>query len=138
MSKKITPKQKDFADNILNGDNKTQAALKAYDTESKDVAKRLGSLTYKKDNVQDYIKGEAFAAAERVTKIAKSAQNESVKLKANQDILDRAGYKPKDDVIPPGAPVGNMDQQEYLLAIAEALKAGDSVALERIVLNPQS
>ena len=132
---KITAKQRQFADNILAGDNKTIAALKAYETNSKDVAKRLGSLTYKLDNVQAYLNGEALGASERIVEMSKNAENEGVKLKANENIMKYTGYDMQAKENPDNTGQ-HENQSEHLEAMLKAIKSGDTVELQRIVLNP--
>ena len=94
----ITFKQKKFADNYLETGNGTQSALKAYDTESYKTANVIAAENLKKPSVIEYLKSQAQAAAERVIVLAESAENETVRLNANKDILDRAGYKAVDKV----------------------------------------
>ena len=132
---RITAKQKHYADGLLEGKSKTQAALDAYDTDSKDVAKRLGSLTYKLDNVQAYLHGEALGASERIVQLSKSAKNEGVKLKANENVLKYTGYDmlPTENINNSGT---TDDDSQHLEAMLKAIKAGDTVELQRIVLNP--
>lgn len=91
---KLTKKQKGFANDYIDTGNGTQSALKNYDTNSVDVAKSIASENLTKPNVREYIESKATKAAEIVYTLAVSSDNESIKLNASKDILDRAGYKP--------------------------------------------
>lgn len=91
---KLTKKQKGFANDYIDTGNGLQSALKNYDTDSVDVAKSIASENLTKPNVRDYIESKAEKAAEIVYTLATTAENETVKLNASKDILDRAGYKP--------------------------------------------
>lgn len=95
---KLTHKQKIYADNYLETGNGTQSALKAYDTTSYKTANVISAENLKKPSVIEYLKSQAQKAAERVIVLAESAENETVRLNANKDILDRAGYKAVDKV----------------------------------------
>lgn len=56
MARTITQKQKTFADAYIeNGGNGTQAALVAYETESKDTARAIASENLIKPNVVNYL-----------------------------------------------------------------------------------
>ena len=95
----LTKKQKEFADEYLETGNGTQAALKAYDIETKkkeECAASIGYENLRKPQIQAYIENEAEGAASRIVEISKTAKMEAVKLNANKDILDRAGFKPTD------------------------------------------
>lgn len=99
---RLTKKQKGFADDILEGKEKRQAAKDNYKLGSKggDVSKQnqtadmIAFETYNKPNVQEYLENNAYDASTRVVELSILAKNENVKLNANKDILDRAGYKP--------------------------------------------
>lgn len=95
-SKHLTKKQKAFADEYLETGNGTQAALKVYDTESVKTAATLASENIRKPKVQQYLEDKAERAAEVIFELLENAQNETVKLNAGKDILDRAGLKPTD------------------------------------------
>jgi len=91
---KLTKKQKDFAHEFISTGNGTQSALKAYDTDNPRVASVIAAENLVKPNVREYIESHAPDAAARIVQLSISAQNETVRLNANRDILDRAGYKP--------------------------------------------
>jgi len=107
----LTKKQKGFADDYIDSGNATEAALNNYDIESEDkenVAGAIGSENLRKPNIKAYIEENADGAASRIVELSKSATNETVKLNANKDILDRAGFKPVDktDITTAGEKVG--------------------------------
>ncbi len=91
---KLTKKQRGFANDYIDSGNGTQAALRNYDTDNPEVAKVIASENLTKPNVRQYIESKAEKAAEIVFSLATGAENETVKLNASKDILDRAGYKP--------------------------------------------
>lgn len=93
MAEKLTKKEKAFADEYLETGNGTQSALKAYDTTSERVAASIAHENLRKPDIAQYIQDNAKEAISRIVQISISAENEAVRLSANKDILDRAGYK---------------------------------------------
>ncbi len=109
----LTPKEQIFADRILAGDTQRAAYLMANPTRRSDgVADAGARALMRRNKVITYIQRESRAAAERVVELSKTATSESVRLDANQDILDRAG------VAPPVAP-----QVAVTINIAQVLAA---------------
>lgn len=98
--RRLTKKEKNFAKEYLELGNGTQAALKTYDTANENVAAAIASENLRKQKIIDYLSSKAERAAIRVEELAENAENETVKLNANKDILDRAGFKPKEDSTP--------------------------------------
>lgn len=97
----LTPKQKRFVKDYLDTGNGTEAALNNYDIQGRNkenIAASIASENLTKPNIVKAIENEAGGAFSRVVEISKSAENEAVKLSANKDILDRAGYKPGDKI----------------------------------------
>lgn len=97
MSKKLTKKQKGFADDYLDTGNGTLSALKNYDIESDKPAKVASVIAVEnlaKPSVQAYLESKADKAASMVFTLSQEAEGEVVRLNASKDILDRAGYKP--------------------------------------------
>lgn len=90
----LTKKQKEFADEYLETGNGTKAALKAYNTEDYSTAGAISSQNLKKLKVREYLEEKSERAAEVIFELLENAQNETVKLNAGKDILDRAGHKP--------------------------------------------
>jgi len=107
MSKALTKKQKDFADQFIETGNQRQSIKDSYDLGSKggktdpesldNLADQMAQETLSKPKVIKYIEGLAPKAVLNIEELADKAKNENVKLNANKDILDRAGYKPKED-----------------------------------------
>lgn len=95
--RKLTWKQKKFADHYIVSGNATQSALKVYGKEKKPLvyqtAHSLGSENLSKPTVMEYIQSKAQDCAENIYELAKTAQNENVRLNASKDVLDRAGFK---------------------------------------------
>lgn len=90
----LTPQDKVFADKFIEtGVIKTAAAI-AYPNEK--WAAQRGSNALQKDPVRDYIQQAAMPAMTRIVKLSEKSRNEAVRLAANKDILDRAGYKPQE------------------------------------------
>jgi hypothetical protein len=96
MSRKITKKQKAFADSYIETGNGRQSALKVYDTKSPIVAGSIATENLTKPNVIEYLQGISYRVANHIEKLAFGAESENVQVVASKDILDRAGYKPTD------------------------------------------
>ena len=94
MSKRLTKKERDIANEFLATGNKVKSALKVQPSYSYVSASKMANVILNKPNVIEYLESHSKDAASRIVTMSIDAENESVKLKANQDILDRAGYKP--------------------------------------------
>lgn len=94
MSERLTKKEKDFADSYLKTGNATKSALESYNTENENTAAVIGSQNLRKYKIIQYLEENASDAAGRIVEISKKARSEAVKLKANNDILDRTLGKP--------------------------------------------
>ena len=85
---------------VLNGGNATQAAVSCgvSDTSASTIGYRLKNrLAVEIDAEQrDMLKGYAPKAFDQLRSLAETAESENVRLKANSDLLDRAGYRPID------------------------------------------
>lgn len=92
--KRLTKKEKGFADSFLETGNGTRAALENYDTALDNTAAVIATRTLRKAKVQEYLEKHAVGASSRIVKMSKTAKVEAVKLNANKDIMDRAGFKP--------------------------------------------
>lgn len=99
MARTATKKQKGFARDYVETGNGTQAALKNYDTSSSNTAKAIASENLTKPNVRALIDDFAEKATRNIQTLAENAENEAVRLKANIDQVDRAGYKPVEKTI---------------------------------------
>lgn len=96
MSKiiKLSRKEKLFADGILEGKNKGESAIDSYNIKSSNkgnVGGSIASQNLKKLKIIKYLEENGYGAATRIVKLSKNAKNETVKLNANKDILDRIG-----------------------------------------------
>ena len=92
--KKLTKKQQKFVEEYLNTGNGVQSAIKAYDPTTYNAAKAIASENLTKPYIAKILEDAAQGAVIRIEELSKNALNEAVKLNANKDILDRAGYKP--------------------------------------------
>lgn len=99
MAEKLTKKQEEFAKSYLDTGNATKAVIEAgYDVKNNEVARSIGSENLTKPNIIEYLSSKAEKAASVIYDLCLNAENETVKLNASKDILDRAGYKPTDKV----------------------------------------
>ena len=94
MSTKLTKKEKGFADDYIETGNGTKSALNNYDTEDENTASSLASENIRKPKIREYLESKADQCASNIFILANGAENETVRLNANKDVLDRAGYKP--------------------------------------------
>ena len=92
MATKLTSKQAKFAKEYLETGNATEAAVRAYKPKNRATARSIGSENLTKPNITGYLNKESSGAAARVVRLSKTAKNETVRLNANKDILDRAGH----------------------------------------------
>ena len=95
---KLTLKQRRFAEAYVLTGNATQAVVEAkYKVANRDIAASLASENLRKPQVKasvyEMLEKYAPRSARRIEKLANGARSEYVKLEANRDILDRAGYK---------------------------------------------
>lgn len=122
MARTATKKQKAFAKEYIESGNGLQSALKTYDTQSPNVAAVIASQNLIKPNVRALIDDYAAKATVNIQTLAERAKNESVRLNANKDQLDRAGYNTIDKSI---NLQGKITPNERIKAIAELLKHGN-------------
>ena len=92
VSTKLTKKEKGFIIDYIDTGNGVQSILNNYDTKDYNTAGVMAHENLNKPKIQAYLEDNAEGAASRVVEISKKARNEAVKLSANKDILDRAGY----------------------------------------------
>jgi len=105
--RRLTKKQKKFADRYLDTGNGTKSALEAYDTEEENCAAVIASENLRKLNIQEYLEDKARECAIMAYELAKNAQNENVRLGACKDLMDRGGLKPieRTDITSGGKPI---------------------------------
>ena len=104
--RELTPKEKKFADTYLATGNKAEGIRQAYNLGARGgantkkqvqtILNNMSQQVFNREEVQNYIKGSASGAAERIEALSIKSENDQVKLAANKDILDRAGFKPKE------------------------------------------
>jgi phage terminase small subunit len=99
--KEHTDRDEEFVrEYVRNGGNATQAALTCgvSDTSASTIGYRLKNrLGVEIDAEQrEILRGYAPKAFEQMRNLAENAESENVRLKANSDLLDRAGYRPID------------------------------------------
>ena len=99
--KEHTDRDEEFVrEYVRNGGNETQAALTCgvSDTSASTIGYRLKNrLGVEIDAEQrEILRGYAPKAFEQMRNLAENAESENVRLKANSDLLDRAGYQPID------------------------------------------
>lgn len=97
--KPLTPKLERFARAYLDKGVGSVAVREAgYDLSgSKDpasTARVIASENLTRLNVREFLAKHALPAASRIEELSKTSNNSMVKLLANKDILDRAGFKP--------------------------------------------
>ncbi|RLD44485.1 MAG: hypothetical protein DRI86_07465 [Bacteroidetes bacterium] len=124
---KLTSKQKEFCDRLVETKNPSLAAEEAYDIGSRggrgnvdktvSTARTIASINLDKPNIRQYLESISGNAANRIEQLSVTAKNESVRLKANQDILDRAGYKAAEslDITSRGEKIDLIEQKVALI-----------------------
>jgi phage terminase small subunit len=92
---KLRPKQRKFVEKYIeNGGNGTQAVIDAgYDVKDRRVAGVVSSENLAKPMIAELLEDFAPTALSNIKVLANVAQNEAVKLNANKDLLDRAGFQ---------------------------------------------
>ena len=94
----LTRKQRVFADEYINSGNASLAVKKAYNVKNNQTARSMGSENLTKPNIREYIEEQAIDAMSRIVELSINATSEGVRLRANQDIVDRGGYKKAENV----------------------------------------
>ena len=111
---------------VNNGGNATQAAIAVgvSQASASTVGYRLKSrLTKEIDTEQKaQLQGYAPKAISQIQSLAEKAESENVRLKANADLLDRAGWKPVDkQEITETSAIENMSDEEIEAELAAIL-----------------
>ena len=99
-SKELNPKHKEFADKYLETGNATKSVKEVFNRQDDETnyPRVQGSRLIAQDNIVQYFKDNSAQASSNIQTLSNNADNETVKLNANKDILDRAGYKPPDKI----------------------------------------
>lgn len=126
MARTATKKQRGFAKSYVETGNGSKSALAHYDTKDPDVAKVIASENLTKPNVRDLIEGYARKATKNIQTLAENAEKEEVRLKANIDQLDRAGYKPTEKTVNINVEVEALPEIQALTEKLNALYGGTS------------
>lgn len=92
--KRLSLKEKKFADKFLETGNGVKAALEAYDTVNYNTAGVMAHENLKKHKIIEYIQSKAKNAASVIFELSQHSDNDNVRLNASKDILDRSGFKP--------------------------------------------
>ena len=98
MSRHLSLKQQKFISDYLKTGNATEAALRNYDVKDRGVARRIGSENLSKPDIRAVMDEYATRSLDRVEDMARNAKDDLIRLKANMDILDRAGYRPPKEI----------------------------------------
>ena len=110
---------------VLNGGNATQAAIAC--GLSRATAKQAGYRMKNKlgkeieDLQREVLKGYAPKAIQQIQGLAESAESENVRLKANTDLLDRAGYKPVEQSQVATTTVDKLSDEELMTELNQLL-----------------
>lgn len=137
MTNKLKPDEKVFANEYLKTGKKQASALKARPHLNKNSASVHANRLLKNAKIQAYIDDYAIEAINNIKDLANNAMNENVKLRANQDILDRSGYvapnKSNSKMISNND--DNNSSKEDATLLLEALQNGDNIELQRILFT---
>ena len=97
----FSKKQQGFINDYLETGNGTRAALNNYNIHGKDkenIAASIAAENLRKPKIKALLDDVASDAMARIIDLSMNAENENIRLAANKDILDRAGYKPREKV----------------------------------------
>lgn len=91
---RLKPRTKAFVDELLNDKSisQTEAYIRTHETNNRNVAAKEASKLVRKRNVSIYKASHVKKAKERIVSLVDTS-NESIALKASQDILDRTEGK---------------------------------------------
>lgn len=118
MARKITPKQKKFADKYLETGNGTLAIRESYAPTDYATERSMASENLTKPNIREYIENHADRAVSVVLELMESAENETVRLNSAKDVLDRAGYSPVEKSL---SVTANMNAEDLRKVITDGI-----------------
>ena len=95
-SKILFPTDKLFADKYIETQRLGMSALAVFPDLTPTQATTKAQGLIRKDAVREYINNQAMGAMTRIVKLSVKSKNLNVRLAANKDIMDRAGYKPQE------------------------------------------
>ena len=104
MARKLTKKQTEFVEEYAKTGNGVQAALKAYDTDY-NTAGVMANENLKKPKIWNAIQDMCEDAKDTMRELCTQRKNLTVALGASKDILDRGGYKPKEEKVDPNVTI---------------------------------
>jgi phage terminase small subunit len=87
--KELTPKQDKFLKRYLETGNGTEAVKEVYGATSDNSAAVIASQNLRKPSIMEKFREAQSLAYSTIVDLATNAENESVRLKASQDIMDR-------------------------------------------------
>ena len=92
--------KKVFVNAIKDGYTQQAAAIRAFPelVSNPEYASTKASRMMRQKKVRRMLEDESEGAVSRIAELSKKARNEKVKLDANRDLLDRAGFKAVDKV----------------------------------------
>ncbi len=131
----LNGKQLLFVAEYIKTNNATKAAINAgYSPRAAEVqghrllsnAKIQERIKAAQADIQGMFAKEALSSIKTILQLRDTAENETVRLKAAQDILDRAGFKPKEKVEHSGE-VNTKNEQQYHV-IQELVNSDEEVA----------
>jgi phage terminase small subunit len=93
MATKLTKKQKGFVKDYLETGNGVESALRNYDTTDYNTANVIAVENLQKPTIIEYLNSKADDAVSMIYTLSQKGEQESIRLSASKDILDRAGYK---------------------------------------------
>jgi phage terminase small subunit len=88
----MTPKQAKFTNCYIETGSATEAAMEAYEPKNRATASVIGHENLRKPKIRAFLDEKAVDAVVMIYKLSQKARSENVRLNANRDILDRAGY----------------------------------------------
>lgn len=131
----FTWKQQKWADQYMQHGDQQRASIEAYGIDMSDpkrgrsYANLLAYKNRKNKEVVKYIQGAVSIATDTIMDLCEHAENEAVRLRAAQDVLDRAGFKPKEQLEIDDKRELNDEDMEAIRMVQSVLKG---VKLEEI------
>ena len=91
--RKLTLKQQRFTDEYLKTGNATEAASRVYKTKNRNTANAIWNENLVKPGIKAEIEDRVQEAKDIIYWLAKWSKKDEVKIRAAQDIIDRAEWK---------------------------------------------
>lgn len=124
----LNPKHKEFADNYMETGNATQSVKDTFGIKDDNYASVKGSRLIRNDRIKEYLEDKAEIAAKNIFHLANNAENETVRLNANKDILDRGGFKPTDktDITTNGKDLNTLSYEQATAILERRIRGTES------------